>query len=833
KHEISKLKSESKAMYAEITSVDKKSGGLRNKLQSLGGTLDENREKLLELERKNALIGEKTDQKESLMQELEADIADKRKRQKSIAEGLLDAEARKKGLDAKSKKNESSKSGLVDSSVELKTEIEKLNITLQAKRDSYATFDAKYKALENIRQKRLSFNRAIDDILKVKSEGKITGIYGPISELGKVNTRYSRALEVAAGRGTEFIVVEDAKTAEACINHLKKNKVGRATFLPLKNLKDVKPTEKARQLAKQSHGFAFELVEFDKKFERAFAHVFRSTVIVTDIEHARKAGIGDVRMATLEGDLIEPSGMMSGGFYVPKGIGFEEADTTKKEVDALRAEIEKLEKKREALLRDNSRIRQKLEDIATDGIDMVGEVEALKEKIKALTLTKGDIMDYITEKEAARKELARETNELRAGMEKDAPVIDALRKKVLTISSEKKALEEKLAASGAQKILGEIKALEDEIFSLEREKENTKNHISLNNSRIGEILKPKILQLEKEIKEIDLAKEDKDIAIKGAESDRNELERSLSEIKRKEDTVLREMKRLKDMRGSFIKSITLIADKRNAFTDELEEVKRSIELSNIELVRLETKLETITTELKAFEDLEIELLVPIETLEMEKEIAHMEVEMSSLLPINMRAIEDFEEVREKFDGLDTRMEKLLAERDSINKLLGEIENRKMAVFMEVFENIAMNFRRTFSQLSEGGEADLLLDEEAPLDGGLQVRAKPEGKNPQYIELMSGGEKTLTALSFIFAIQRYQPAPFYILDEIDMFLDDRNVTKISDLVRAASKEAQFVVVSLKDNMMTGAKQLFGVSIDDGASKLVGVELEEVGSTDAAS
>jgi chromosome segregation protein len=105
---------------------------------------------------------------------------------------------------------------------------------------------------------------------------------------------------------------------------------------------------------------------------------------------------------------------------------------------------------------------------------------------------------------------------------------------------------------------------------------------------------------------------------------------------------------------------------------------------------------------------------------------------------------------------------------------------------------------------------------------------PEGKNPQYIELMSGGEKTLTALSFIFAIQRYQPAPFYIMDEIDMFLDDSNVEKISDLVRESSKEAQFVVVSLKDNMMTSANQLFGVSIDEGVSKLVGVELEKVGS-----
>jgi chromosome segregation protein len=478
-------------------------------------------------------------------------------------------------------------------------------------------------------------------------------------------------------------------------------------------------------------------------------------------------------------------------------------------------------------------VKQKLEDIGSQELEMARESEALKERIKALSATLGEIKDHIAEKEALRNQIRTETKELKKAMEKDLILIKDLSVEVHALSDEKKAIEEKLIDSGAEKILRGIKAIEDEIFGLEKERETLKSQGILNKSMMDEILKTKIAQLEKEIKEIDFSAEDKDKTLEGAESDRNELERKLSEVKRKEDTVLREIKRLKDRRAFYFKSIQSIADKRNSFEEEQGELKKGIELTNIELARLETKLETIEEELREFQDLEIELLVPIETLEMEKEIAQMEVEMSSLEPINMRAIEDFEEVKEKFDGLDTRMEKLLQERDSINKLIGEIEHRKMTVFMEVFENIAMNFRRTFSQLSEGGEADLLLDEETPLDSGLQVRAKPAGKNPQYIELMSGGEKTLTALSFIFAIQRYQPAPFYIMDEIDMFLDDRNVTKISDLVRESSKGAQFVVVSLKDNMMTGANQLFGVSIDEGASKLVGVELEEVGSTDAAS
>lgn len=831
--EISKLKGQVKGAYTDISNVDRISIDLREKLETLQSSLEEKREKLLEVERKNALLTEKNAQKDRLYTELTADIKEKRSKLKGVNESMKTAEARKKKLDEKSRKNELAKGELVDRSMDLRSEIGKLSTVLQLKRDSFARLHAKYKALENIRQKRLSFNRAIDEILKLKDEGKASGIYGPISDLGKVSPQFSKALEVTAGRGMEFIVVEDDRTAEACISHLKKNRIGRATFLPLKNLRPIKPSEKAKKLAKKSHGFAFELVEFDKKFEKAFAHVFRNAVVIKDVEFARKAGIGDVRMVTLDGDLIEPSGMMSGGFYAPTGVGFEEVDATKREVDALKGEIEKLEKDRERLLKEESQLKQELEDIGTSEVEMAREAEVLKERIKALSGTKDDITNYVTEKEVLKNQLRAQTQELKEGIEKDRSVIEDLRARVSALSTEKKGVEEKLSDSKAEKILKNIKALEAEIFGLEKEREGIKSQISLDNSRINEILKPKLSQLERELKDIGLSMTDQSELLKNAGSDRNELERALSNVKRKEDEILREIKRLKDKRDFFIRAISLISDKRNSFEEELDEVRRGVELSNIEIARLEAKLETVTEALKEFSDLDIELLVPIDTPEMEKEIAKMEVELASLEPVNMRAVEDYKEVKEKFERLDTRMEKLVSERDSINKLIGEIEHRKKVVFMEVFENIAMNFRRIFSQLSEGGSADLLLDEATPLDGGLQIRAKPEGKNPQYIELMSGGEKTLTALSFIFAIQRYQPAPFYIMDEIDMFLDDSNVAKVSDLVRESAKEAQFMVVSLEDNMMTSANQLFGVSIDEGVSKLVGVELEKVGSRDTSS
>ncbi|NOZ76618.1 MAG: AAA family ATPase [Euryarchaeota archaeon] len=245
------------------------------------------------------------------------------------------------------------------------------------------------------------------------------------------------------------------------------------------------------------------------------------------------------------------------------------------------------------------------------------------------------------------------------------------------------------------------------------------------------------------------------------------------------------------------------------------------------MARLETRLEDIRGALKQFEDVEVDLETPIDPAAVEAEIARMEVEMEALEPINMRAIEDYEEVKEKVGVYVERTERLERERESILELMGEIESRKYQIFMEVFEKVAQNFNRIFSRLSDGGSAELILDAENPLEGGLEIRTHPPGKKaPAYIEAMSGGEKTLTALTFIFAIQRFQPAPFYVLDEIDVSLDKTNEKKISEMIAESAKTAQFIVISHKDTLMSSANQLFGVSNEDGVSKIIGVELEEV-------
>jgi chromosome segregation protein len=824
---IEEVKEKVEAEYKKL-SYDEESTQLQEKLEKIRIELEEKREKLLEIEKDRTLLLEKKTEKERIFKDLKDELDEKKKKIKDIDEKLSNISEKIERLKEEIKKEYIKKKELTDKDVELKREIEKISTLLQLKAEKFERLNARYEALEKISQKRLSFNNAVDAILELRDKGKVKGIHGTVSELGRVNQKYSKALEIAAGGGLTFIIVDDDETAETCINYLKEKRIGRATFLPLNRIKASPPSEKAVNIAKKSYGFAIDLVDFDEKYREAFAYIFRNTVVVKDVKFARRMGIGDVRMVTLDGDLIEPSGSMSGGFYKPTGVSFEEVDTTKREIDALRQEINSLEVKRRELMEKEGALRDEIEKTTLLLDQKNREIENLSAKMEGLKEEKETLINFVVKKEALANDIYSSLRDLSSQISRDEKEIELLSRETSTLTDEKDSIEEGLRSSSAEEVLNEIRVLESQIQSLEKEREERRSRIRLNNSKISEILEPRISSLKNELRKNETLALEKESQIKKNQEKIETLQESLSNLKDRENEFMESINGLKDRREFLVRGIKRMQDKIEELKAELAGIDKKMEICRIDEARLTTKLEGIKEDLKEYADLDIELLAPIDTAELEKEIVKMEYEMSSLEPINMRAVEDYKIVKEKYDKLNSKVEKLMEEMDALHTLMEEIEHRKKSIFMEVFENIAMNFRRIFSQLSDGGSADLLLDEDNPLEGGLMIKAKPPGKNPQYIELMSGGEKTLTALSFIFAIQRYQPAPFYVMDEIDMFLDDDNIRKVSELIKESSKDAQFIVVSLRDNLMTSASQLFGVSIEDGVSKIVGVELEEVAS-----
>ena len=816
-NKISQLKAEVDKEYEKISKEDKVALDKRERLTNVRTKFEEERSKLLEFERENALLNERKAEKSRIYQELRKEIAEKKAKLDELNKLKKAISDEKNSLDANLEKALSQKSALIDESIELRKKIQKSNALIQFNIEKLSGLRAKFGALEQV--KKTSFNEAIEAVLKLKE----SGIYGTIAQLGRVNPKFSKALEAAAGRGLQFIVVDTDATAEKCINYLKEKRIGRATFLPLNKLQVAQPDANAKKIASKTYGFALELVDFDEKFKKAFAYVFRDTLVVKDLAFARSA-IGEARMVTLDGDLVEKSGSMSGGFYKPSELSFEEADASKKEIEALEGELKKLEKEREALLKKEEEVRAGLENLASKEVDSAREKEVLSERLRTCSENIEELRKLVAEREVLSSEISSELKEISKKMEANEKEIKALSGAVSKLGEEKNSIETELQTSEVEKVLKNIKNLELQIFELEKERESKKNQRSLSDSKISEILSPRISELQAELKEITSAKKKLEAQVNAIEEKKRELETAFPQLKEKESTIIAEIDKSKARREFFVKGIEKISRKNDSLREELTEISRKTEHSKIERARLEAKLEEINKTLVSYSDLKFDIAEPIDTADLEGEIAKMEAEMASLEPINMRAIEDFEAVKEKFGSFATRVQKLQEEKNAILKLMEEIEHRKKAVFMEVFENVAANFRRIFSQLSNGGSAELLLDEVNPLEDGLQIQAKPEGRNPQYIELMSGGEKTLTALSFIFAIQRYQPAPFYVLDEIDMFLDDENVKKASDLVKDSSKEAQFIVVSLRDSLMASADQLFGISNEDGVSKIVGVELE---------
>ncbi len=799
---------------------------IRSKLKSAREAFDEKQRELLEAEREESQLAVRLQGVEGALQGLTGDAKEKKAKLESSNRDHRGLSKRREEIEDALRKLASEKAKDGEALQETRREIGRIDASLEVDLREQAKLSAKCQAMEEIGSRGVS--RAVEEVLSLRDKGK-AGIYGTLSELGKVDKRFSKALAAATGRGLEFIVVEDVEVAEECIRHLKETKAGRATFLPLSKLKAMRPTDRQVALAGKCHGFAVGLVSFAPKFREAFAYAFRNTIVVDDIQTAKRAGIGEARMVTLDGDVVEQAGAVSGGYFKQLG-GFEEMDETKKRLEKYSREISELEAKKAKLRKREEELSGLVEKRNAEALELEKEKGVLVDRVASLGEQIKEMTNAVAQLEVQAKEQAALLKDIKKALEESKDKSKLLSRDLAGLRKDKEGLEAQLEGIGGERVLRGVRVIEEEMLELEKEKEGRRAAMGLNDSRVSDVLRPKFEGLKKRILELHTAMKKMREVTSRSDDGRAGLVRRAAELEKRVEEVSKGLDELRSTRDFLVKAVAAIEKRRDELKEKDLEVRRGIEDVRVEKARYEARLEDVLKGLAEYAGLSIELIAPMDTAELEKDIARMEAEMRALEPINMRAVEDYEGVREKYDALNARIAKLLAEKEAILRLMGEIEQRKMSVFMEVFENIATNFRHIFTLLSNGGVADLILDEVNPLDGGLQVRAKPVGKNPQYIELMSGGEKTLTALAFIFAIQRYQPAPFYIMDEVDMFLDDENIRRVSDLLKESSKEAQFIVVSLRDNLMASADQLFGVTNEDGLSKIIGVELQEVGSTE---
>ncbi|MBI4399152.1 chromosome segregation protein SMC [Candidatus Micrarchaeota archaeon] len=653
-----------------------------------------------------------------------------------------------------------------------------------------------------------NINDGVNFVLQLRDAKSVANIYGTINELMSFKPEHAIAIEAAVGQRLNYIIVKDIDTASKAISELKIKKAGRCTFIPLDMEIGSKEKSDRQSKSKGVIGYLVDLIKFDKRYYSAISYAFGDTLLVEDLEATKKIGIGKVRMVTLEGDLLEVSGIVTGGIFRSK---FFLAD--KKEAEKLEEELKECETKDDAIVNNLSKLKLEL---AKDR-KLKAEVEV---KAKSLEMELRNIEEKESREEAKKQlieNIEQEINLKKRESEKKQKEIDSL-KKVLEDLNEKKEIlknEFELVSGSGNEVISNLDKEINELIIIDNSSksklEGKEAERSLIERRHGEV-KNELSALGNEIKEhsgeIDRLKAG--MAAKG------------KELKEKEESikaVSKELEKLFSERNKLEKEVEKLANERGKCI-----------YNNEKLFKESTKLEVVKgtsearlTDLKA-EYANYDGIKPLELSkdELDEKINGTEKELQALGNVNLKAPELYEEKKKDIHEIKEKAEKLEEERKSVLRMIDEIELKKKDIFMQTFKVVNDNFRNLFTHVMKGEGMLLLEKPEDIFISGLLLKVKVNNTE-KYLESMSGGEKSLLALVFIFAIQMYKPAPFYILDEAEAALDKENSQKLANLLKELAKTTQFIVVTHNDAVLASADLAIGVTMTKEGSKIVGVNL----------
>ena len=627
----------------------------------------------------------------------------------------------------------------------------------------------------------------------------IPGIHGPVSQLGEVtDERYSLALQVAAGGRMQHIAVNSVNDAAKCIDYLRQKRIGRCTFLPLDKI-NVKVKESA---PKGSIGFAREFIKSRDKFGRVFDYVFTDTILVKDIEAAREIGIGEWRMVTLDGDLMELSGAMTGGHI---GERFEMTFTN---TDELEREIATLE----------SAVSQKQ-----------GEYDELVASRKRLDNTIGILRERIrTSREALdASSLAENINSERRNTVRDKlnQVIESLAqtegnigegqveatKLEKTASAHEKTLKELAERRGSVKET-KLDSLKDAMRDIEVEKTKLSEKIAF--------VRQSAAELKARMREIASSKEIIEGEINSLREQVSKLQNNLADLERSHESVGDAIGKLINERGDIEVTVTDLAAKIGETEHGMESAKTQMNEHIIDKAKISTQLEERRREYGKYEGV---ALIEKSVKDLEDAAEKLEQQLTAFGSVNMRAIETFDVIQKEYADITEKLDTLKKERQSIFDFMDKVESKKRDVFMEAFDKVKANFERIYAQLADG-KGTLTLDNPMNVsESGLIITASPGGKKVMSLDAMSGGEKVLTSSAFLLGLQQYKPAYFYVVDELDAALDKQNSVKLAEML--AHSSSQFLMVTHNHSMLKYMDSAIGVSMVKGASQIVGVRFKD--------
>ncbi|MBP3821161.1 chromosome segregation protein SMC [bacterium] len=651
----------------------------------------------------------------------------------------------------------------------------------------------------------------------------LEGVHAPLMQLGKVEEEYELALNIAFGGRLAHIVVDDTHAAYTAMELLNSSRAGRATFIPLNK---IKKAPNKLQLPKNSGviDFAINLVDFDDVYIDAFFYAVGDTLIVEDAESAESL-MGKYRMVTLDGKLYEKSSAITGGYVKKSMFGFGKNDDV--ELDNARKKLEELQKKYNEAVSKRRDLEEKLDKVRVSYSNASTEYSKAKIELNNMVSQFDNSQGLLDVKQNFIVENEPNIEKLNSELDKIESKRVDLAYKIQTHQDRLVELDKLLGDKDLKELKEKTQGIEDEIRILNNNLLKVNNEINGfdNNIKFNEQL---IITKEEDIKNITKNNESLENDKKTYSTEIVQLEEQLNALSDKIAVIDEKIGALVKQKEEIHNSLLELQTNSAVKLSEIERINEQIESFKARRRELEPQLkeaEQILTE----GGIEVEKLEPVEISidELNAKIQRLEKRMSELGDVNMRAITSYEEKSKRKEELDNQIKTLSTERQSILEKMNGFEQQKKEAFMTTYTAINENFKDIYHQLSEGEGRLILENEKDPLSAGMTIEAKPRDKTTNNkLGALSGGEKALTALALVFAIQKYLPAPFYALDEVDASLDTMNVERIADMIQKQSMDTQFIVVSHRRPMIEAASRTIGVTQKEkGKTKVTGVKLRE--------
>ena len=635
------------------------------------------------------------------------------------------------------------------------------------------------------------------------------GFYGRVSQLCTYDSADALAVESAAGSRFEYFVVDTISTADRIIEYLKKNQLGRATFIPVRDV-----NVDGREEGDTTAGLrpVLGLIKYDSRFDRAFRYVFGNSYVIKGIGDARKAGVGRHRYVTLDGDLVELSGTVSGG-----------SSKRKLSLSSIENQIRTLEEQKKKLHSEIEKAEGEAFAARKAQASLEMSIEAMEKRLPTALAEMGDAERSMALAENEERGLVKRLGELKQESARQESQLDAAGKE-LSVAREKlrKAYSEAIAATKELARSGSSKAEKERAERARKEAEGLMISIAGTRKEM-ELLGARKAEIERQIDEKRLAGKSinasilqKSGRIALLEAERKEIE---SGIKRSSNANSKSVERL----NRITDELARLGEDNGRINAQLNEVDRQLADARVKRSQTETRLNDVAAELAAY--VAKPELIKGDAEVMSREADVVQARLNDLGTVNMKAPEVYAERRKDVDDALQKSNTLEAEKQAVIRMIEEIDSKKLQIFMSTFNDVNRNFSRLYKYIFPG-DAHIELDNPSePFSGGIEIKIT-DASLSKALKSMSGGQKSLILLMMLFAIHLCKPSSLYVFDEVDASLDRENSKKLSQLIKEMSSEAQFAVVSHNDSLIINADAAIGVVMSGGESKTVGLEVSSI-------